>query len=978
MPNLTGTSASDTIRPLTVSSGVDGGFPGADADSISGLGGNDTIDGGLGANTILGGDGNDIILASGGSESLDGGAGTDALLFINQTAAVVLDLGAGTATGASLGRDTVSGFESVTLSSFDDLGTGSGAAEFLNGFNGTDTVRGLDGNDTINGGKGSDSLDGGSGTDTADFGEYEGASTQGAVVNLTAATVTLGGTSYAAGTARDNYGGTDTLAGFENITGSPLDDVLFAGDGGASINAAAGSDLVTGGSGKDTLLGSAGDDTLLGLSGSDVLNGGEGNDSLDGGLGADFFRGSLGRDSIEGGDSFTRNTMDYRGAFGYPGGAVTVTFLDNASATVVKASNGATLAGGPDTLHAINVVLGSGFADSFDLHAVSTSAAEQSVLIRGGSGGDTITGNGSDRVAADYSDINDVTAPISVDLALGTASDGQGGTDSLVNIRAVVSSFKFNDTLSGSGFDDTFIVTGTGSKTIAGGGGNDTYRYQGTAAVFVDLRPEFGTPYAAHGGIKDDIASIERAYGGLGADTLKGSNAADTLAGDAGNDQMDGRAGVDMVDYGVFSSLAIAAGVTVDLATGAGTDPWGGTDTLANIEAATGTAFDDRLGGSGTNNLLIGAGGNDTIEAGGGGDTLQGGAGTDLLDGGAGFDVADFGMASAAATWTRDAAGGGWTVTSAEGTDRLQGIEALRFTDQTVTLGQPGPGNDLNGDGHSDILWRQADGTLVTWTMQGTTGTSLGISTVASAWSVVGRGNFDGDGKDDLLWRHADGTIAQWRMNGATYLGGGSFATVDAAWKTVGVGDLNGDGRADILWQHTDGTVSAWLMDGTASAGGGVIGNPGAGWTIVGLGDFNGDGRSDLIGRHEDGRVAVLLMDGTAVTASGVVAAPGASWAIAGAGDFDGDGKSDLLWRNAATGSVSVWIMDGLTPVSGAQVAEPGTGWNVANIGDYDADGRADILWRSTGGEVSIWMMNGTAVLSATGLGNPGTDWAVL
>ena len=99
MAVITGTSNSDTIRTASLSSGVTGGFPTAGADSISGLAGNDTIDGGPGANTILGGDGNDSLIASGQNESIDGGAGTDAVTFTNQTAAVLLNLVAGTATG---------------------------------------------------------------------------------------------------------------------------------------------------------------------------------------------------------------------------------------------------------------------------------------------------------------------------------------------------------------------------------------------------------------------------------------------------------------------------------------------------------------------------------------------------------------------------------------------------------------------------------------------------------------------------------------------------------------------------------------------------------------------------------------------------------------------------------------------------------------------------------------------------------------
>ncbi|MDJ0824848.1 MAG: Hint domain-containing protein [Rhodobacter sp.] len=136
---VTGTSGADDIDASytgdpqndQVDDGYAGGADGNDND-IEGLGGNDTIDGGLGDDTIDGGTGRD---------SIDGGVGDD-LVF-----------GRG-------GRDTISGGDGD-----DDLRSNGGADE-VDGDAGDDTIDGGGGNDSLTGGDGNDSIEGGNGADT--------------------------------------------------------------------------------------------------------------------------------------------------------------------------------------------------------------------------------------------------------------------------------------------------------------------------------------------------------------------------------------------------------------------------------------------------------------------------------------------------------------------------------------------------------------------------------------------------------------------------------------------------------------------------------------------------------------------------------------------------------------------------------------------------------------------------------------------
>jgi hypothetical protein len=292
--------------------------------------------------------------------------------------------------------------------------------------------------------------------------------------------------------------------------------------------------------------------------------------------------------------------------------------------------------------------------------------------------------------------------------------------------------------------------------------------------------------------------------------------------------------------------------------------------------------------------------------------------------------------------------------------------------------------NDFNGDGHSDILWQNTDGTAAVWTVDGTSliaGGNVAFNPGA-AWHVIGSGDFGGDGKSDILWQHADGTVAAWQMDGINLVSGGSVAfNPGPSWHAIGTGDFNADGKADILLQNNDGAAAVWLMDGLNILSGANVGsNPGPAWHVIGSGDFNADGKSDILWQNNDGTVAQWLMDGTNLISGGSVAFnPGAAWHAIGTGDFNGDGKADILWQNN-DGTPAVWLMDGLTVLSGANVgSNPGPAWHVLKSGDFNADGKSDIIWQNDDGTAAVWLMDGTNLISGGNVGsNPGSNWHVV
>ena len=42
--------------------------------------------------------------------------------------------------------------------------------------------------------------------------------------------------------------------------------------------------------------------------------------------------------------------------------------------------------------------------------------------------------------------------------------------------------------------------------------------------------------------------------------------------------------------------------------------------------------------------------------------------------------------------------------------------------------------------------------------------------TVSTDWVIAGSGDFDGDGRSDILWRNISGAVGYWAMNGAAIL----------------------------------------------------------------------------------------------------------------------------------------------------------------------------------------------------------------
>ncbi|WP_085317639.1 beta strand repeat-containing protein [Derxia lacustris] len=313
------------------------------ANRLVGLDGDDSLIGAGGDDTLLGGDGNDVIVERRGNSVIDGGAGIDRLDYSAMAAGVAVDLARSDAqdtgaagidlirnievlVGSAVGHDTLAGDDE------DNRLEGGGGNDRLDGAGGNDSLLGGDGNDWLVSDAGDDSLDGGAGSDTADYRLAYGS------VRVDLRIV---------GAQATGAGGSDQLAGIENLVGSDYGNDRLTGDDGANrLDGGAGNDTLAGGAGADlyvvdasgdvivetgslagerdsvlatvdwtlgatledltlagsdalagsgnalanALTGNAGANALSGLAGDDTLDGGAGRDSLSGGAGLDAFR----------------------------------------------------------------------------------------------------------------------------------------------------------------------------------------------------------------------------------------------------------------------------------------------------------------------------------------------------------------------------------------------------------------------------------------------------------------------------------------------------------------------------------------------------------------------------------------------------------------------------------------------------------------------------------------------------------------
>ncbi|MBP7001420.1 calcium-binding protein [Amaricoccus sp.] len=488
-------------------------FGGNGDDTVNAAAGADELNGDAGNDTLNAFGGNDVLLGGLGADVLRGGAGDDFLAGRSGTAIDQNDSAADQLFGEA-GNDTLL----VNVGDTADGGAGNDVIVSV----GASTLIGGDGNDRIVASNGNDTISGGAGTDEL---SYERTAQ---VVNVDLAITAPQAT---------GGGGTDTISGFENLTGGTNSDTLRGTTGANVIRGLAGNDIIDGRGGSDTAsyvgagavtvdLRIAGQQNTLGagldtLTSIENLIGSSNNDTLTGTAGANVIEGGTGTDILNGLGGV--DTASYASA----GNLVVV----NLSVAVAQNTVGA----GVDTLSGFENLLGSAFGDTL----TGTAGAN---LLQGGLGNDTLRG---------LDGVDDLR--------------GNDGNDTLDGGLGA-------DVMTGGNGNDTYVLSEAGDvmvESLATSGGNDLVQapFDFTLADGFERLTLTGVVALVGNG---NAANNTIGGNGLG-NTLRGLAGNDTLNGGGGNDVLIGGAGVDTLNGGasndtfVFQSVGDSAFGTPDV-----------------------------------------------------------------------------------------------------------------------------------------------------------------------------------------------------------------------------------------------------------------------------------------------------------------------------------------------------------------------------------------------------------------------------
>lgn len=328
----------------------------------------------------------------------------------------------------------------------DDGLYGSSAEEVFFGLEGNDEVAGYGGNDTIHGDAGADNLLGGTGNDVLDGGDGDDTLDAGADDDV-----------LSGGAGSDAlFGG----AGEDVLDGGLGDDQLEGGEGNDSFNDGGGSDVVNGGDGDDVIFLAADADT-------DLVTGGKGNDVYHVGSGSGIDR-IEGFDQLGAGsdevvvDAFTRAMLLNYDTNGYD---VTLHFGDPATGAIVKSIVLAGFLSTNSISHSIRFADGA-ILQPQDFRLAYWSGTGSADTYTGGFAPDHITGGGGDDILSGALGPDTIYGSDGNDLI-----EGGSGADRLYDGTGA------DIVNGGEGDDHIYAEFQWGDDQYRGGLGNDTYYY---------------------------------------------------------------------------------------------------------------------------------------------------------------------------------------------------------------------------------------------------------------------------------------------------------------------------------------------------------------------------------------------------------------------------------------------------------------------------------------------------------------------
>ncbi|MCF2147694.1 M10 family metallopeptidase C-terminal domain-containing protein [Desmonostoc muscorum LEGE 12446] len=467
------------------------------------------------------------------------------------------------------------------------------------------------------------------------------------------------------------------------------------------------------------------------------------------------------------------------------------------------------------------------FSDSFLFNrAFDNVAIVDGVVIEnayGGSGNDTIIGNGAENY-----------------LSANNGNDSLKGGDN-------------NDTLEGGSGDDflnggegnDLLIEGNGNNLIIGGNGFDTLKESGNAdfTAFYDHIEK----KTFSGVTKDSYSLFDIEHliieGGVSENTLNGGSfgwgSVELYGGENDDTLTGGLLGGDILNGGDGNDTLIEGGDTSYFLDDAHLIKGNFTDSLFSIEKAklTGGGKDNSIDashfsgsvyllGNAGNDFLYGGKSDDDLDGGNGNDQIFGGAGNDDLFGGLGDDLLNGGTNTDTVSESGDVSFfllNGITLIG-NGTDSLVSIEKLKLTGgnsgHTLNVSSFTGTASLFGNAGNDILYGGLGADFLSggadYDIIRQEATSFDINFILKNNQLITKGV----GKFGLLYTVTDTLFS---IEGAQLIGNSSNNSIDASAFTQGGVLLNGkQGNDTLLGGQKDDTLIGGTGNDSINGGAGI------------------------------------------------------------------------------------------------------------------------------------------------------------
>lgn len=218
--------------------------------------------------------------------------------------------------------------------------------------------------------------------------------------------------------------------------------------------------------------------------------------------------------------------------------------------------------------------------------------------------------------------------------------------------------------------------------------------------------------------------------------------------------------------------------------------------------------------------------------------------------------------------------------------------------------GTTGVHGDLTGDKQADVVG-VSKGKLLTYRAYRVGGVpalaTLGSPSTTGGYDWVGKaGDLDGNGMTDLLVRQTNGSMKIQLMMPRNRAGSWIYAGYDFnQYRNLTVlDDVNGDKRPELVGIDKAGNLQRMSVDAPRISAAAKIGANWGGVTqLLSVGDFSGDGRADLLAVTKRGDLIRYAMTsrGTVSTTTKVGHGWGGMATVLSPGDMNGDGRRDLV-----------------------------------------------------------------------------------